>query len=198
MKRLCYLGILKEGFSAYSSPVMLISRKVTQDERVVTDFRHLNMRIAKNNLAYPLLKDMFMLLGGSRCEVLSVLDLKDAFHSLRLTESSKKYCGILPYFSSALYLYQRMPMGLNISPTVWESYINAILSCLSSRKYCKAIMDDLLLFMPNKQTHFEKVIDLLQVLCKTGLKISPKMSIYSKQSCNTWVTPSSLRRKEFV
>ena len=33
MKRLCYLGILKEGFSACSSPVMLISRKVTQDKR---------------------------------------------------------------------------------------------------------------------------------------------------------------------
>ena len=31
MKRLCYLGILKEGFSAYSSPVMLISRKMTKD-----------------------------------------------------------------------------------------------------------------------------------------------------------------------
>ena len=43
MKRLCYLGILKEGFSAYSSPVMLISRN-TQDKRVVTDFRHLNTR----------------------------------------------------------------------------------------------------------------------------------------------------------
>ena len=100
MKRLCYLGILKEGFSTYFSPVMLISQKVTQDKRVVTDFRHLNMRIAKNNLAYLLLKDMFMLLGGSKCEVLSVLDLKDAFHSLRLTESSKKYCGILPYFGS--------------------------------------------------------------------------------------------------
>ena len=37
MKCLCYLGILKEGFSAYSSPVMLISRKVMQDKRVVTD-----------------------------------------------------------------------------------------------------------------------------------------------------------------
>ena len=44
MKRLCYLGILKEG---YSSPVVLISRKMTQDKRVVTDYRHLNMRIAK-------------------------------------------------------------------------------------------------------------------------------------------------------
>ena len=50
MKRLCYLLILKEGFSAYSSPVMLISRKVTQDKRVVTYFRHLNMQIAKNSL----------------------------------------------------------------------------------------------------------------------------------------------------
>ena len=47
MKRLSYLGILKEGVSAYSSPVMLISRKMTQDKRVMTEFRHLNMRIAK-------------------------------------------------------------------------------------------------------------------------------------------------------
>ena len=59
MRRLYYLGILKEGFSAYSSPVMLISQKVTSDKRVVTDFRHLNTRIAKNNLAYPLLRDTF-------------------------------------------------------------------------------------------------------------------------------------------
>ena len=32
MRRLCNLGILKEGFSAYSSPVMLISRKLTSDK----------------------------------------------------------------------------------------------------------------------------------------------------------------------
>ena len=66
MKRLCSLGILKEGFSAYSSPVMLVSRKMTKDKKVVTDFRHLNMRIAKNNLTYPLLKDTFTLLGSSK------------------------------------------------------------------------------------------------------------------------------------
>ena len=36
MKRLCYLGILKEGFLAYSSPDMLISRKVRNDKRLVT------------------------------------------------------------------------------------------------------------------------------------------------------------------
>ena len=50
----------------------------------------------------------------------SVLNLKDAFHSLRLSEKSKKYCGILPYFGSASYLFQRMPMGLNVSPLIWQ------------------------------------------------------------------------------
>ena len=63
MKRLCYVGVLKEGSSAYSNPVMLISRKVTKYKRVVIDFRHLNMKIAKNNLAYLLLKDTFSVLG---------------------------------------------------------------------------------------------------------------------------------------
>ena len=71
---------------------MLISRKVTEDRRAVTDFRHLNMRTAKKNLAYPLLKDTFSVLGNSRCEVLSVLDLRDAFHFLRLSKNSKRYC----------------------------------------------------------------------------------------------------------
>ena len=60
----------------------------------MTDFRHLNTRIAKNNLAYLLIKDAFANLGNYKCDVLLVLDLKDAFHCLRLSENSKKYCGI--------------------------------------------------------------------------------------------------------
>ena len=60
-----------------------------------------------------------------------------------------------------------MPMGLN--------YINAILDCIQSRKYCEAINDDLLLFTPMKSSHFAK-LDLLKALCKNGLKIFPKKS----------------------
>ena len=74
MKCLCYLGILKEGFSAHTIPVMLINRKLTQDKKVVTDFRHFKCENNKNNLAYPLLKDTFSALGSFKCKVLSVLD----------------------------------------------------------------------------------------------------------------------------
>ena len=174
MKCLCYLGILKEGFSAYSSPVMLISRKVTQDKRVVTDFGYLNIRIAKINLAHPLLKYTFSVLGSSRCEVLSVLDLKGAFHSLRL---SQKIRDIVEYFHTLVvvsYLYQRMPVGFNISHSIWQSYINAILDCLQSRKYCEAIVGDLLLFIPSNRSHIGKLEDVLKALLRNGLKISLK------------------------
>ena len=106
--------------------------------------------------------------------MLSVLDLKNAFHSLRLSEKSKKYCRIHPYFGSTSYLYQRMPMGLNISPIMWQSYINRILDCLQSKKYCEAIMDDILLFTPSKRSHIDKLQDLLKALLKNGVKISPR------------------------
>ena len=147
---------------------------MTSDKRVVTDFRHLNMRIVKNNLVYPLLKDTFALLAISKCEVMLVLDLKDAFYSLGLSQKSMKYCGILPYFGSASHLYQKMPMGLNVSPLTWQSYINTILNSLQSRKYCETIMDDLLLFKPSKIVHIAKLEDLLKALRKNGLKIFPK------------------------
>ena len=65
-------------------------------------------------------------------------------------------------------------MGLNISPAIWQSYINAILDCLQSRKYCEVNMDDLLLFTPTKSSHFDTLEDLLKALHKNGLKISPK------------------------
>ena len=144
----------------------------------MTDFRHLNIRIAKYNLAYPLLKDTFSILGSSRCKVLSVLHLKDAFPTLRLSENSKRYCGILPYFGSASYVYQRMPMGLNISPSIWQSYINAILDCLQSRRYCEAIMYDLLLFRSIKEITHNKIRRFTKSFIKEWIQdISTEMSV---------------------
>ena len=65
-------------------------------------------------------------------------------------------------------------MGLNISPSIWQSYINAILDYLQSKKYCEAIMDDLILFTPSKESHMNKLEDTLSALLKNRLKISPK------------------------
>ena len=62
MKRLYYLGILKEGFLPYVSPVTLISRKFTQDKRAMIDLRHLIVRIAKKS-SLPLTEGHIFCIG---------------------------------------------------------------------------------------------------------------------------------------
>ena len=118
-------GILKEGFSAYSSPVMLISRKMTQDKRVVMDFRHLNMHIAKNNLAYPLLKDTFLMLGSSKCEVMLVLDPKRCFSFLTTDQELKEILWHTSLFQQPNVLVSKDAYGIEYLP----SYLAVLYKC---------------------------------------------------------------------
>ena len=121
------------------------------------------------------------------------------FTHLDYQKIQKRYCGILPYFSSALYLYQRMPRGLNISPSIWQSYINTILDCLKNRKYCKAVMDDLLLFTPSKSSHTDKLEDFVKGIVEKWIKNLPKeVTIFQNQSNNLWVIKYLYKIKEHV
>ena len=65
-------------------------------------------------------------------------------------------------------------MGLNISPSIWKSYLNVILDSLQCRKYCEAIMDVVLLFTTTNKSHIAKLEDFLKALLENGLKTSPK------------------------
>ena len=108
----------------------------------------------RRNTATPLLRDIFKILDRSKCEVLSCVDLKDAFHSLSLTDKAKEFCGILPYFGNAHYRYEVLPMGLSISPQVWITYIETLLEGISNRQSYIAIMDDLMLHGLKSQHSF--------------------------------------------
>ena len=113
------------------------------------------------------------ILGRSKCEVLSCVDLKDAFHSLGLTDKAKEFCGILPYFGCAHYRYEVLPMGLSISPQVWITYMENLLEGLPNRQSYIAIMDDLMLH-GLKFDHMILFEKLLIALISHGLKLSPR------------------------
>ena len=180
MKHLCYLGILKEKFSSYSSPTTLISRKVTQGKRVVTDFRHLNVRIAKNNLAYPLVRNTFSVLINSQVQGSFSIRFKGC---ISLTKAFGRFKKILQYITilwKHIIHISENAYGIEYLTFNRQSYINAILECLQNRKNCEAIMDGLLLFTPSKRAHMAKLEDLLKALLKNTLKISPKKCLLFK------------------
>ena len=152
---------------------MLIARKGNERKRPVVDFRLLNTRIVRRNTYTPLLRDIFIMLGRAQCEVLSCIDLKEAFHSLPLTPEAKEFCGILPYFGSPHFRYEVLPMGLAISPQVWIDYIENILCGMANKQGYIAIMDDLLIH-GFKGNHLDRLEALFKAMIKHGLKLSPK------------------------
>ena len=173
MQRLVSLGILTRNTTSHTSPVMLITRKLTKDKRPVVDFRLLNTRIKRHNTATPLMRDICQMLGKAQSKILSCVDLKDAFHSLRLTDRAKDFCGILPYFGSHHYRYEVMPMGLSISPCKWIQYIGFVMEKMPYPQNYIAIMDDLLVHS-KEEDHMDRILDMLKALIEHGLKLSPK------------------------
>ena len=173
MQKLISLGILTKNSTIHTSPVILVARKGNERKRPVVDFRLLNTRIVRRNTSTPLLRDIFIMLCRAQCEVLSYVDLKEAFHSLPLAPEAKEFCGILPYFGSPHYSYEVLPMGLAISPQVWIDYIESILSNMAHKQDYIAIMDDLLIH-GFKENHLDRLEALFKALIKHGLKLSPK------------------------
>ena len=159
MRKGCLLGILKKGMSSYSSPIMLIPRKLSGIPRIVTDFRHLNSRLVTLQPSIPLVKDAIQILGASGCETLSLADLRDAYHTLRLSDRSKKFCGITPTMVlTVTYIKDRY--GLSVSPAIWQNFIQKVLQEIPDhRKNHLAIMDDCLVFS-KKYDHLKHLTNL--------------------------------------
>ena len=94
MDRFEHLGIICKGLTGYSSPVVLVKWKNQNLYRVCSDFHILNEKLVKINHAFPLVRDCIEQLGRKKCHYLSMIDLRDAFHTLRLALSSKSIAAL--------------------------------------------------------------------------------------------------------
>ena len=182
MDRLEHLGIICKGLTSYSSPVVLVKRKNQNPYRVCSDFRILNEKLVKINHTFPLVRDCIEQLGRKKCHYLSTIDLRDAFHTLRLALSSQKYCGITPYYGSPTYHYLRMGMGMSVSPQIWQQFIDLVFQddLIKYKQNFDVIMDDMFIHLTAEE-HMDDLIDLFKVLRKYGLKLSPDKCQFFKK-----------------
>ena len=104
---------------------------------------------------------------------MSTVDLRDAFHTLRLAKTSQKYCGITPYYGSPTYHYLSMGMGMSVSPQIWQQFVDLVFQddIIKRKQNFDVIMDDTFIHS-TKEEHVDYLMDLFKVLQKYGLKIS--------------------------
>ena len=192
MKRSCYMGILKEGFSAYSSLVMLISRKLTKDKRMVTDFRHLNVRIAKNNLASPLVRDTFFSVW--KFKMWGSISVK--FEGcLSLFEIVREFKETLWNTSILWYLILLISKNANGSEhfTIHMSIIHQCNIKLSPKQEIQWSN-----YGWSYIVYFIKRISYEQIGRHIDWKYHPRSANYSKPAYNTWEMKYLLKTKRYA
>ena len=165
MDRLEHLGIIQKGLTGYSSLVVLVKRKNQNLYRVCSDFWILNEKLLMINHAFPLVRDYIEQLGRSKCDYMSTIDLRDAFHTLRLAKTSQKYCGVSPHYAPPTYHYLHMGMGMSVSPQIWQQFIDLVFQddIIKRKQNFDVIMDDAFI-LSTKEEHMDDLMDLFKVL----------------------------------
>ena len=111
-----------------------------------------------------------------------MIDLRDAFHTLRLAKTSQKYCGIMPYCGSPTYHYLHMGMGMSVSPQISQQFVDLVFQddIIKRKQNFDVIMDGTFIHS-TKEEHMDDLMDLFKALCKYRLKISPHKCQFFKK-----------------
>lgn len=158
----------KDYVRASSSPTgapVLFVRKPGGGLRFCVDYRALNSISKADRYPLPFIKETLAKL--SKAKWFTKLDVRSAFHKLRIKEGDEWKTAFRTRFG--LFEWLVMPFGLNGAPASFQRYINEAL-----REYlddfCSAYVDDVLVFTNGDEEEHQRHVRLvLKKLEKAGL-----------------------------
>jgi hypothetical protein len=143
--------------------------------RSLADLREVNKVIKQK--PFPLPKITYMLQKLEGFMYATSLDLNMGYYHMLLTPFSSRLCTIvLPW---GKYEYCRLPMGLSISPDVFQEKMSELMSGLD---FAREYLDDLLILSTENgfHKHLEKLELVLTRLQEAGLKINAVKSFFAQ------------------
>jgi hypothetical protein len=122
---------------------------------IIADLREVNKVIKRKPFPLPKITNMLPKLEGFMNA--TSLDLNMGYYHMLLTPFSSRLCTIvLPW---GKYEYCRLPLGLSISPDVFQEKMSELMSGL---EFAQAYLDDLLILSTEKV--FEKHLEKLELV----------------------------------
>ncbi len=175
--RLCSYGVLRKiNNSEWACPMFTIA-KPDGSLRSLADLREINKVIKRKPYPLPKISDMLQKLEGFWYA--TSLDLNMGYYHMRLTPYASRLCTIvLPW---GKYEYCRLPMGLCISPDIFQEKMSDLMAGLD---FARAYLDDLLIISTEKgfTNHLDKLEKVLNRLSEAGLKINAVKSFFARTS----------------
>ena len=155
--------------SPWASPVVLVRNPNNKDYRFCLDMGEVN-KVTKED-AYPLprIDDTLDALNGSK--YFSSLDLKSAFHQVRLDEESKHLTTFATHIGC--YSFIKMPYGLSNASATFQKLMDKVLRHLHWH-ICMVYLDDIIAFSRDFQSHLDNQEQIFQRLPDANLKMHPE------------------------
>ncbi len=181
--------VIKPAESPYSSPVILVRKPPELDEegnvkhtkwRCCLDFRRLNQDIVPDAYNLPDIRTLQDHIGMlSKPRLLTKVDMDRAFWQIPLDEESKPCTAFTTPYGN--FVCNRLPMGLSVSPSVWQRLVNMVMAGMDPFEVM-CYIDDLLIVSTTIERHLELLEEVLIRLRDAKLKLKPsKCNIGKKE-----------------
>ena len=184
---------IRPSTSPFGSPV-LFTKKPDGSLRLCVDYRALNRATIKNRYPLPLISEL--LDRFKRKKQFTRLDVRDAFHRLRIAEGDEHKTAFRTRYGHFEYLV--MPFGLTGAPGSFQSYINDILRTYLDI-FCVVYLDDILIYSDTPKEHVQHVCLILKALQEHGLYVKLEKCEFHVQEINFLgfvITPNGVRMSD--
>ena len=133
-------GWIREFSSPVGAPILFAPKK-DRELRLCVDYRGLNKITKKNRYPLPLIGEILDRL--SKAKVYTKLDLRNAYHRIRIREGDEWKTAFRTRYGHFEYLV--LPFGLTNAPATFQAYINRALAGLVDVT-CIVYLDDILIY----------------------------------------------------
>ena len=151
-------GWIRHSVSPAGAPVLFVPKK-DGGLRLCVDYRGLNKVTIKNRHPLPLISETLDRLSGAK--VFTKMDLKDAYHRIRIREGDEWKTAFCTRYGHFEYLV--MPFGLANAPATFQAYINKALAGYVD-VFCVVYLDDILVYsdsLSDHEVHVKKILKRL-------------------------------------
>ena len=163
-------GFIEPSQAPFAAPILFV-KKPNGGLRFCIDYRKLNNLTRKDRYPLPLLDET--LTRMSRAKVFTKLDIRQAFHRIRMDPESEDLTTFRTRYGS--FKCKVLPFGLTNGPATYQRYMNdTLMEYLDD--FCTAYLDDIMIYSEDPLEHETHVRKVLQRLREAGLQADIRKS----------------------
>jgi hypothetical protein len=172
-------GVIREGNSPWSAPVVLVPKKSAQGQpkyRFCVDYRLLNKVTKFDSYPLPKFEETTSTLAG--CRLFIVLDCHAGFWQISIHEEHRQKTAF-SVSSAGHYEFSWMPYGISNSPASFQRLIDNVMRNLIGPE-CWIFIDDVLIFSDSVEEHARRLSNALERFEKANLQLQPSKCVFAK------------------